>query len=139
MNYTKAIPDNGNGKGVRAAPTWLESYGQALVTEIGQLAEFVLQCFKAIEKNLRNISSGSGWPALEIQWIRNQLTEATHTMEIVFQTVSLIEEHSSSDVVLEWLTFMRSYDFLDGFDPVWALENALCCVEIVDRLANCSS
>ncbi|TVY90578.1 Nucleoporin [Lachnellula willkommii] len=119
VSYTKAIPENSNskGKGVRAALTWLESYGQALATEVGQLDEFVLQCFKAIEKTLRNISSGSGWPALEIQWIRNQLTEATHTMEIVFQTVSLIEEVSSSDVVLEWLTFMRSYDFLDGFDP----------------------
>ncbi|TVY27193.1 Nucleoporin [Lachnellula hyalina] len=120
MNHTIAIPDDGNGngkgKGVGAALTWLESYGQALVTEVGQLDEFVLQCFQAIEKNIRNIGSGNGWPAVEIEWTRNQLTEATHTMEIVFHTLSFNGQFSSSDVVLKWLTFMRSYDFLDDFD-----------------------
>ncbi|TVY42497.1 Nucleoporin [Lachnellula occidentalis] len=121
MTHKIAIPDNGNGngkgKGVGAASTWLESYGQTLATEIGQLDGFVLKCFQAIEKNIKNIDSGSGWPALEIEWIRNQLTEATHTMEIVFQTVEFNNQFSSSDVVLTWLTFMRSYDFLDGFHP----------------------
>ena len=118
MNRTNAVPDNGKGKGVGAAVTWLESNGQALAAEIGQFDEFVLQCFRAIGTFIQNISSGSGWPALEIEWIQNQLTEAIHTMEIVFQIVSFHEELSSSDVVLGWLTLLKSWDFLDGFDPV---------------------
>jgi nuclear pore complex protein Nup188 len=118
INRTNGIPGNGKGKGVGSAVTWSESNGRALATEIGDFDEFIVQCFGAIGTFIQNISSGSGWPALEIEWIRNQITEATHTMEIVFQIVSLNAQISSSEVVLGWLGLLRSYDFLDGFDPV---------------------
>ncbi|KAF4632705.1 hypothetical protein G7Y89_g5417 [Cudoniella acicularis] len=82
------------GKESEAAATWVENCGEALVGEIGgdQLENFALRCFAAIEANVQNIGNGSGWfeeecgkPEIEIEWIRTQILEATHAVELLLQ------------------------------------------------------
>lgn len=121
MNSAKAVPEAGKGKSVSPTATWIENCGQALTTAIGEFDGFILQCFEALATTTQNIDTESALPALGIEWIRTQLTEATHMTEIVFQVIAFREDLASSDVVLGWLRLLQSCYFLDGFNMVCML------------------
>lgn len=112
---------NGTGKATEVKTSWLASHGRTVASKLGPTDDFLLRCFKAIRGNVKNIENGSGWQDdVELEWVRAQITEATHSMEIVFQMVDSARECTSSKVVLEWLRLADSCGFFSSFEMVCA-------------------
>lgn len=114
---------NRKGKQTVVADTWLEASGRGILAAIGQTEAFFLQCLIAIERNVQNIGSGSGWydgtrPEIEADWVRTQLTEATHTMEILLQMVFLDANFPTSQLTLGWFRLLQSCEFFNAFSTV---------------------
>ncbi|KAH6673138.1 nucleoporin-like protein [Halenospora varia] len=113
---------HGKGKEGEAAPSWLEDCGEALVANIGvdQLESLALRGFSAIETNVQNIGNGSGWfekeggnAQLENEWTRTQITEATHTMEMILEILTPNQTIPSSHLILGWLRLLQNCGFFD--------------------------
>lgn len=86
---------------------------------------FLLMGIKSIGENAKNLDSGSGWilgsavqEDLEIDWSRSQITEAIHSMELVWLHVNYIVHYPSSQVALQWCNLLQSCNFFDRFDAV---------------------
>lgn len=117
--------ESGKGKGAVDESNWLERCGSRLVEKMQPLnvENSLLQCTKSIETNINNLQTGSGCfdgdrPEIEIEWARSQITEATHTMEIIWQFLRYKVDFPSSAIVLEWFRLQQSCGFLDSFELV---------------------
>jgi nuclear pore complex protein Nup188 len=119
-------PGNGRGKAPGEAVPSLTEIGQRLARSTPEESqEFLLECIEGVEIRIKKIDSGSGWyredggrEEVELEWINNHITEATSTMEIIFQTIDISEAIASSNTVLAWLRLVASYNFFDGFVTV---------------------
>lgn len=116
------------GKQATVTHTWLEASGRDILAAIGRTDTFFLQCLKSIERNVQNISHGSGWydgtrADIESDWIRTQLIEATHTMEILLQMVFADAEFPTSQLTLGWFRLLHSCQFFNAFATVCKKEH----------------
>ena len=116
--------EEGKGKAATVADNWLERNGRELLTtNISAVEQFNLQCLKAIRNNVESIGNGSGWyngevQELELESVRTHLTEATHTMELLFQLIYFDNEFPTSELVLGWFELLRDCGFFDQFNMV---------------------
>ncbi|CAG8961829.1 hypothetical protein HYFRA_00014005 [Hymenoscyphus fraxineus] len=110
----------GKGKQTAVAHTWLEACGRDILAAMGPTEAFFLLCLNAIEKNVRNIGAGSGWydgarPEIEADWVRTQLTEATHTLELLAQMIFSDAQFPTSQLTLGWFRLLQSCEFFNSF------------------------
>lgn len=89
--------------------------------------DFLSACVQAIENDIKLLNEGSGWfkedgfrESLEIDWLSNQIIQATHTMEILLWTLDAqkLDQARSSKIVSSWFQFASLYGFFDQFQPV---------------------
>lgn len=116
---------SGKGKERELALSWVSEIGNNLIQEMGGAETWVLESLTAVENNVENINNGSGWyndeggrEDIEIEWVNNQIMEATHTMEIIFQIIDNMSTICSSATVLAWLQVATKYNFFDQFTTV---------------------
>jgi nuclear pore complex protein Nup188 len=119
--------ENGKGKGLEVASSWLETIGKALAARMASrdTEEFILGCIKAITTNTQNLGTSSGWSGVdgeredvESAWARNQLLEATHAMEIIWEFLIFMLEIPSSQVALAWFRLQQGCEFFNNFEAV---------------------
>jgi nuclear pore complex protein Nup188 len=89
---------------------------------IGDQDKWIVEAMSAIEVNVGNIDSGSGWfkedggrQEIETEWLNNQITEISHTMEVIFQLIDVQPTLCSSTIVLAWLQLVERYNYFDQF------------------------
>jgi nuclear pore complex protein Nup188 len=117
------------------ADDWLQRVGRGFVTaDISKIEDFRLQCLLSIRKNVESIGNGSGWyngerQELEVDSVRTHLTEATHTMEILFYMIYFDDEFPTSGMILRWFELLRDCGFFDQFVMVSSLHQLLCCCQ----------
>lgn len=128
-NLTTDENDKGKGKAVELAPSWQLTCGMALASrwDLDNVHPILLRCVRAVGTNLKNLGERSGWSDqdgergdIEIEWARNQFTEAIHALEIVWQFLSTIVGVPSSQIALEWFRLQQSFSFFNSFESVCA-------------------
>lgn len=73
-----------------------------------------------IEGGLQSITDES-WVTQEIEldWLRTLLTEAAHSLSIVFQVVDTFgDDFAPSSSISQWFSLMEMYGFFDALQPV---------------------
>jgi nuclear pore complex protein Nup188 len=115
------------GKSVELETSWQVTCGLALVSrwDLDNLEPIILRCIRAVSTNLNNLDEGSGWSDedggrgdIEIDWVRNQFTEATHAMELLCQFLANSTGLPSGQTLLEWFRLQRSCGFFSNFESV---------------------
>lgn len=135
------ISETKKGKGREVVSQWFEEIRNSLGEKLKNPADFLQQCFQGIESNIKKIESGSGWSAgdgrqeeLEIKWVTTQIAEATHTMEMIFQTLDSSPLILSSILVLKWFRLFHGCGFFDNFDIVnFTVKMVLHLLTDIDR------
>ncbi len=96
--------------------------------------KFILRCIEAIDVNMRNLGTGAAWfdqdvgvEEIEIEWARNQLTEVTHGMELIWQFLTYMVDWPSSDAVLAWFRLEKSAGFFNSLEHVCLTD----CTQII--------
>jgi nuclear pore complex protein Nup188 len=121
--------ENGTGKGkaVELEPSWQVTCGMALASrvDLDNLEPIILRCIQALSTNLKNLDDGSGWSDedgergnIEIEWARNQFTEATHAMELLWQFLANSVGVPSCQIILEWFRLQQSCGFFNIYESV---------------------
>jgi nuclear pore complex protein Nup188 len=127
FSFQDAQTENGKGKGLEVASSWLETSGKALAARMAARSteEFLLGCIKAITINTQNLSASSGWSGadgeiedVESAWARNQILEATHAMEIIWEFLIYLLQVPSSQVILAWFRLQEACEFFSNFESV---------------------
>jgi nuclear pore complex protein Nup188 len=122
----------GNGKGKETAEpvSWLLGVGQNILQKIGDQDKWIVEALSAIRVTAGNIDGGSGWfqanggrEDIEWDWIKTQIMEIAHTMEVIFQIVDVHPTLCSSTIVVAWLEAMEQYGFFDQFPTVRRLSS----------------
>lgn len=129
---------NGTGKESAGTPSWLERMGDAFYESLSQGGfpspdGSLLRCISGITTNMKSLMAGSGWLSedggredIEIDWTRNQMTEAIHSMELMWQFFQYYcDETCSSEVVLAWFRLQQDYSFFNRFEMV-GLPSSIC-------------
>lgn len=121
QNYIYCRPKNSNSlkeKGKSISPTPIETLGETITADVGGSDRWLLACIDAVKSSIEKIIAGSGWYKdvggrvdIETEWTNACVTEATHTMEIIFQILDVSEEIPSSHAVLAWLHLSKTFDF----------------------------
>lgn len=102
-------------------PAWLtaclNAFRLKLVSNENQL---LLRYISGIEKNMENIGKGSSFEEEgrrddPEQWFRSQITEAIHSMELMWQVFHYTSALASSEVVLRWFRLLRDLEFFSTF------------------------
>ena len=117
---------SGKGKERELALSWVSEIGNNLIQEMGGAETWILESFLLPSKTtLRTSIMGvagtkteRGHEDIEIEWVNNQIMEATHTMEIIFQIIDNMSTICSSATVLAWLQVATKYNFFDQFTTV---------------------
>ena len=115
-----------DGKGRDTTP-WLAECGKAIIAKLEKknVDDLLLRGTRYIETNIKNIEIGSGWfgeeggrESVEMGWITNQITEATHTMEILWHFLTYVVECPSSQLALAWFKLQQTFGFFGSFSMV---------------------
>ncbi|KAL2068957.1 hypothetical protein VTL71DRAFT_15295 [Oculimacula yallundae] len=85
---------------------------------------FLLRCIDGIATNMKNLVNGSGWFSedrgkedLERDWMKSQITEAIHSMELMWQfRVYYSFDFPSSELVLAWFRLQKDCGFFNNFE-----------------------
>lgn len=122
---------SGNGKEpepeTETAAHWLATAGGAIYNIIttGTEAGLAICAITAIEKNLTQVESESGWSEqcnggeeLEHDWVQTQIIEAIHNMEIIWNLTIYTMSCPTSALVLAWFRLQRSCKFFSNFEMV---------------------
>jgi nuclear pore complex protein Nup188 len=129
LSASSAQDDKGKGKGAKVT-TWVADSGKAIVDKLdaNQKDTFVLQGIEYIVTNIKNIETGSDWfsedggrEVVELGWIRNQIAEATHAMEIIWNFLVYVIGCPSSRVALEWFKLQQACQWFNSFSMVRCL------------------
>lgn len=89
------------------------------------------QRVKGLISSLRSASSklfegkGCGWckeqeeeVEVELAWASNQLSEAIHIMELIYQNIYVLDENYPSAMVLDWFRFVNEFQFFNEVQMV---------------------
>ncbi|OWP07379.1 hypothetical protein B2J93_6158 [Marssonina coronariae] len=101
--------------------TWLTEYGTAITrTSTLNGDSFILRSIAGVEKNIENISDGAvfnedGRREDVNGWVRSQLTEALHSMEIIRLVLEYMQDCTSSVVCLRWFRLQQNAGFYCNF------------------------
>jgi nuclear pore complex protein Nup188 len=125
------------GKGGNEETPWIRRVGQDLLATLEKaergMRECLLDSIRSLKAKFSSLENGSGWfkeeggrEDLEIEWLSNNIVEAVHTMEIIFQIVDNQGLIPSSEVVLEWFRFVSMFGFFDQFETVSQFERLAC-------------
>jgi nuclear pore complex protein Nup188 len=114
------------GKEPEQLSSRLVKIGEGLARVTARESEaFLLECIASIDANIRRINEGSGWykeegsrEDVEIEWINNQISEITITMEIIFQSLDTSNFIASSRLVLAWVHMVTENGFFEAFTTV---------------------
>jgi nuclear pore complex protein Nup188 len=114
------------GKEPEQLSSRLVKIGEGLARVTARESEaFLLECIASIDANIRRINEGSGWykeegsrEDVEIEWINNQISEITITMEIIFQSLDTSNFIASSRLVLAWVHMVTENGFFEAFTSV---------------------
>jgi nuclear pore complex protein Nup188 len=86
---------------------------------------FLIECIEALQERVTALENGSGWfkdeggrPESEADWVKNQILEMIHIMQIMFLLLDAQSDITLSSVTLTWLRLMGKYAFFDRFEPV---------------------
>jgi nuclear pore complex protein Nup188 len=97
----------------------MEDLGRSLINGMGGSDSWILACLAAIEVNFQSVSNGPEWfkdgagrDDIEVEWANVRIAEATHILEILFQTLGLLDGVPSSRTVLTWLQLVMENNFL---------------------------
>ncbi|PQE16945.1 hypothetical protein CJF30_00003662 [Rutstroemia sp. NJR-2017a BBW] len=117
-------------QGIRHIPSWYELLPVDLVERWNGLNSFevrLIQYIKAIRIKFEKLfqGGGSGWftadggrEALELEWGNNQILEATHMMEIIFDHIlsSSAPDICQTGPLLEWFRLLGDFGFLNDLE-----------------------
>jgi nuclear pore complex protein Nup188 len=113
-------PDSDKGKDQANPLSWVQAVSQNVLQKTADRDKWIVEAISAIRVVAGNIDGGSGWfqadggrDDLEREWAHNQITEISHTMEVIFQFVDCRPNICSSAVVIAWLEAMKQYGFFD--------------------------
>jgi nuclear pore complex protein Nup188 len=113
------------GKEPVAAAHWLATAGDAIYNRIPTEAGLATCAITAIERNMRQLESESGWSdqcngggELEHDWVQTQVIEAIHNMEIIWILVMYTIDCPSSTLALAWFRLQHSCKFFSVFEMV---------------------
>lgn len=113
-------PDSDKGKDSANPLSWVQAVSQNVLQKTADRDKWIVEAISAIRVVAGNIDGGSGWfqadggrDDLEREWAHNQITEISHTMEVIFQFVDSRSNICSSAVVIAWLEAMKQYGFFD--------------------------
>jgi nuclear pore complex protein Nup188 len=137
QNQTQAqVGDKGKGKEIRGS--LIDRVGASLIKDLSAedrgYNKFLVACVEAVRVDIGLLNQGSGWfkeegyrESLELDWLSNQIIQATHTMEILLWVLDAqkLDNPRSSMVVTGWYQFVSSYGFFDDFQPVGLLASLL--------------
>jgi nuclear pore complex protein Nup188 len=86
---------------------------------------FLIECIEALQERVTALETGSGWfkdeggrLGPEEAWVKNQILEMIHIMQIMFLLLDAQSDITLSSVALAWLRLMSKYAFFDRFEPV---------------------
>lgn len=83
--------------------------------------ETFTRCTKGIESGLNALTDDKllATELFEIDYLRTLLTEATHTLSVIFQLVESLDVHfAPASVVSQWFSLMEVYNFFDSIQPI---------------------
>jgi nuclear pore complex protein Nup188 len=119
-------------KNYKDIPSWYELLPVDLVERWNGLNNFevrLIQYIKAIRTKFEKLfqGGGSGWFAadggrevLELEWGNNQILEATHMMEVIFDHIwsSSAPDICQTGPLLEWFRLLGDFGFLNDLEMV---------------------
>lgn len=107
------------------ANSWIELIGSEMYQRYQPHDDIMIASFNSIKTNFENLANGTDWLGdqdgtedINLEWAKNQLVEATHTLEIVFCLIDTHEEIASSQVILAWFRLMQSCQLFDEIEVV---------------------
>jgi len=110
--------DSGNENSIEDSSSAIREFGATLAEVSGANDVVFLECIDAIKENIKNVSDGSGWTKEEgwstdndLDWTNSQITEATSTLEVIFQIIERQETLASTRRILTWLELVSDYNF----------------------------
>ncbi|PBP15728.1 hypothetical protein BUE80_DR013552 [Diplocarpon rosae] len=101
--------------------TWLIEHGTAVArTSTLNGDALILRSIAGVEKNIENISDSSVFDEEGRRedingWVRSQLTEALHSMEIIRLVLEYMQDCTSSEVCLRWFRLQQNAGFFYNF------------------------
>ncbi|KAI9046659.1 hypothetical protein LZ554_009400 [Drepanopeziza brunnea f. sp. 'monogermtubi'] len=115
-----ATPENPQNKDA-FGPPWLTDSLQLLRTKLVPDGDILISRYvSGIERNLQNIGGDcfdeEGRRDDPGQWTRSQITEAIHSMELIWQILNYVVGFPSSTVALQWFRLQRSVEFVSRVD-----------------------
>ena len=125
---------NGAPKTVTNRPSsWLEEVGTAIISTWNgdgpaqsKSKNFVAEAVEALRSRIENCMRGSGWLSdesqqedIELAWVRNQILEMIHIMQILLLRLdSSLIELTTPDLILPWYRLMKECGFFDSLQLV---------------------
>ena len=111
----------------REGPWWLRTVGANILSSWklddaaqGDRKDLILQAVDALRARLEALTRGSGWfqdegvqEDIELAWMRNQILETIHIMQICLNLLCSSTELMESSVALSWFRLMRDCEFYD--------------------------
>ncbi|KAH7409165.1 nucleoporin-like protein [Cadophora sp. MPI-SDFR-AT-0126] len=130
LSYVLPDETTGNGTPFAIVPEWLQTFVTGPFTRKLNADKFpgpndiLKRCIGGITTNMKNLMTGSGWFSedggredVEMDWTRSQITEAIHSMELMWQFLqNYCHEPCSSETVLAWFNLQQDYNFFSSFD-----------------------
>ena len=132
LSYLLPDETTANPAGFAIAPGWLQTFGIGAFTAKLNADNFpgpdviLKRCIGGIATNIKNLTAGSGWFSedggredVEIDWMRSQITEAIHSMELMWQFLqNYCHEPCSSETIMAWFHLQQDYSFFNSFELV---------------------
>lgn len=86
---------------------------------------FIICAVDALESRIENLQNDSGWfheedslENIETAWVRNQILEMIHIMEIILTLLDSSTKLTRTDALVAWFRFVNKYRFFQGFNLV---------------------
>lgn len=108
---------------------WVETVakdlGESMHLSGREAHRFSVDCIKGLRACIERLLQGSGWfkqeggrEDVELEFIRTQIAEAIHILELIFQAIDTSGCIPSATTVLQWYQLLSEYGYLDQYQAV---------------------